>query len=96
MASIAKRPDGRWRARYRDPVGQEISHHFARKVDAQGWLDSVTTAVSTGLYVDPSLSRVRVGDWAHKWLATKTNLNLRPDATTRASVRPTSCRAGAR
>ena len=74
MASIAKRPDGRWRARYRDPVGQEISRHFARKVDAQRWLDSVTTAVSTGLYVDPSLSRVQVGDWAHKWLETKTNL----------------------
>ena len=74
MASIARRPDGRWRARYRDPVGQEISRHFARKVDAQRWLDSVTTAVSTGLYVDPSLSRVRVGDWAHKWLDTKTNL----------------------
>ena len=74
MASIAKRPDGRWRARYRDPVGQEISRHFARKVDAQRWLDSVTIAVSTGLYVDPSLSRVRVGDWAHKWLETKTNL----------------------
>jgi hypothetical protein len=74
VASIAKRPDGRWRARYRDHVGQEISRHFARKVDAQRWLDTVTTAVSTGLYVDPSLSRVRVEDWAHKWLETKTNL----------------------
>ena len=26
------------------------------------------------VYVDPSLSRVRVGDWADKWLETKTNL----------------------
>jgi hypothetical protein len=74
MANIAKRPDGRWRVRYRDHVGREISRHFARKVDAQRWLDSVTTAVSTGLYVDPSSSRVRVEDWAHKWLETKTNL----------------------
>jgi hypothetical protein len=56
MASIANRSDGRWRARYRDPVGQGISRHFVRKVDAQRWLDSVTTAVSTGLYDDPSLS----------------------------------------
>ncbi len=35
MASIAKRPDGRWRARYRDAAGAERSRHFARKVDAQ-------------------------------------------------------------
>ena len=83
MASIAKRPDGRWRARYRDHVGQEISRHFERKVDAQHWLDSVTTAISTGMYVDPLLSRVGVGNWAHKWLEAKTNLNPRPDAATR-------------
>jgi hypothetical protein len=31
MASIAKRPDGRWRARYRDAAGAEHSRHFARK-----------------------------------------------------------------
>ena len=93
MASIAKRPDGRWRARYRDPVGQEISRHFARKVDAQRWLDSVTTAVSTGLYVDPSLSRVRVGDWAHKWLETKTN--LKPSDPTRLREPPSGPRRAA-
>jgi hypothetical protein len=30
MANIAKRPDGRWRARYRDPRGEEHARHFAR------------------------------------------------------------------
>ncbi len=79
MASIAKRADGRWRARYRNEAGKEIARHFARKIDAQRWLDSVTTAVVTGSYVDPSMSRVTVGDWARKWLDTKTNLK----ATTR-------------
>ena len=34
--SIAKRPDGRWRARYRDEAGRERSRHFRRKVDAAG------------------------------------------------------------
>jgi len=48
MASIAKRPDGRWRARYRDDAGREHSKHFARKVDAQRWLDEVTASVVTG------------------------------------------------
>jgi Phage integrase, N-terminal SAM-like domain len=32
------------------------------------------TRLLAGRHVDPSLSRVRVGDWAHKWLETKTNL----------------------
>ena len=40
--SIAKRPNGRWRARYRDDSGKEHSRHFDRKVDAQRWLDEVT------------------------------------------------------
>jgi hypothetical protein len=79
MASIAKRPDGRWRARYRDRTGKEIARHFARKVDAQRWLDEVTTAVANGVYVHPSRSRVTIGEWAYKWLDTKTNLK----ATTR-------------
>jgi len=51
MASVTKRPNGQWRARYRDSAGNEHARHFARKVDAQAWLDSVTTAVQTGSYV---------------------------------------------
>ena len=74
MANIARRGDGRWRARYRDAAGREHSRHYARKVDAQAWLDSVTTAVTTGTYVDPRASRVTVGEWAPRWLATKVNL----------------------
>ncbi len=31
MASIAKRPDGQWRARYRDESGREHSKHFRRQ-----------------------------------------------------------------
>jgi hypothetical protein len=48
MASIAKRSDGKWRARYRDDVGRQHAQHFGRKVDAQRWLDEVTAAVITG------------------------------------------------
>ena len=74
MANIARRPDGRWRARYRDAAGREHSRDFTRKVDAQNWLDSVTTAVTTGTYVDPRLSKITVDTWAPRWLATKVNL----------------------
>lgn len=74
MASIMKRPDGRWRARYRDNVGKEHARHFTRKVDAQSWIDSVTTAVGTGSYVDPTRARVTVAAMAEQWLAGKINL----------------------
>ena len=46
MASIKKRPDGQWRARYRDGTGKEHAKHFDRKVDGQRWLDEQTARVS--------------------------------------------------
>ena len=68
MASIARRDDGRWRARYRDTEGCEHSRHFTRRVDAQAWLDTVTTAVQTGTYSDPKRGQVALDDWARTWL----------------------------
>lgn len=69
MSSIKRRPDGVWRARYRDAAGKEHARHFPRKVDAQRWLDEVTTAVVTGAYVDPKNAKVTVGEWCDTWLA---------------------------
>ena len=58
MANIARRPDGTWRARYRDDGGREHARHFDRKVDAQRWLDEVTHAVHRRAAANPrSLSR---------------------------------------
>ena len=69
MASIKRRPDGQWRARYRDLAGKEHAKHFPRKADAQKWLDQITTAVTTGNYVDPRTARMTVGQWCDTWLA---------------------------
>src|SRR6202022_4525901 len=44
MASIKKRPDGRWRARYRDDDGKEHAHHAPTRAAAQRWLDGQTAA----------------------------------------------------
>lgn len=69
MASIQKRENGRWRARYRDAAGKEHARHFRRKVDAQRWLDEVTTSVVTGTYVDPHSGRLTFGEWFREWSA---------------------------
>jgi integrase len=67
MASVKKRPDGRWRARYRDGSGKEHARHFARKVDAQRWLDEVTASIVTGAYVDPKAGRVTFASYFAEW-----------------------------
>ena len=53
MASITKRPNGRYRARYRDSSGRERTRDFVRKTDGQIWIDTVTAAVHAGTYVGP-------------------------------------------
>lgn len=67
MASIKKRPDGVWRARYRDPSGREHAKHFQRRVDGQRWLDENTTSLVAGVWVDPKAGTVTFEDWYAKW-----------------------------
>jgi len=67
MASIARRPDGRWRPRYRDEAGKEHSRHFDRKSDAQRWLDEVTASVVIGDYVDPDAGKITFRAWFDQW-----------------------------
>lgn len=67
MASIKKRDNGKWRARYRDETGKEHARHFARKTDAQDWLDEVTAAIVTGQYVDPKAGKVTFKTYAESW-----------------------------
>ncbi|WP_432020695.1 tyrosine-type recombinase/integrase [Streptomyces sp. 1222.5] len=67
MASVQKRPNGKWRARYRDEAGKEHARHFGKKVDAQRWLDEVSASVLTGQYVDPRAGRITFRAYAEQW-----------------------------
>jgi hypothetical protein len=67
MASIKQRPDGKWRARYRDPSGKEHAQHFLRKTDAQRWLDETTAAIVTGQYVDPRSGKITFRQRTEQW-----------------------------
>lgn len=68
MASIKKRPDGKYRARYRDEAGKEHARHFDRKTDAQTWLDGQTAALVTGTHVAPKTAKTTVAQWCETWL----------------------------
>ncbi|MGH3556634.1 tyrosine-type recombinase/integrase [Mycobacterium sp.] len=75
----------RWRARYVDGDGREVARGFARKADAQKWLDDVTSTIVTGLYVAPGAGTVTVGQMHEQWLTTHGHLKATTKAT-RASA----------
>jgi len=71
MASVSKLPTGKWRARYYDESGKQHARHFARKTDAQDWLNSVTASVVRGDYVDPRVGRMTLRQYAKGWEASQ-------------------------
>ncbi len=68
MASIKQRPDGVWRARYRDESGREHARHFSTKREGQRWLDEQTAALVSGMHVESARARMTLGEWASTWL----------------------------
>lgn len=58
----------RWRARYVDERGREHSAMFARKVDAQRWLDGQVASVVGGRHVAPADAQLTVSQWCDMWL----------------------------
>jgi len=68
MASIDKRRDGRWRARWREyPGGPQRAQHFARKVDAERFLVDVQHRLLSGTYTPPSAGQITVRAYAADW-----------------------------
>jgi integrase len=70
-----------YRARYRDPGGQERSRVFARRGDALRFLTEIENRKFKGTWTDPTLGRVRFREWLQEWWATTTN--LRPTTAVR-------------
>jgi len=60
------------------------SRTFSRKVDAQRWLAAVESEKTRGDWLDPDLSKITVGVWAHDWLAGQ--VQLKPATQIRYNV----------
>lgn len=67
MASIMRRPNGQWRARYRDPEGRDRARHFSRKADAERWLATIRADIVRGGYIDPAAGRTTFKEYAERW-----------------------------
>jgi hypothetical protein len=73
MASIDKRPNGTWRARWREyPGGPQHARHFPNKVDAERFLVEVGHQILVGAYVNPSAGLVTLDQYATEWLGRRT------------------------
>lgn len=76
----------RWRARYVDDEGREHAKGFARKTDAQKWLDSeVTAKFVAGTYVAPSAGRVTVADVYQSWFSAQAHISAKTAASRRSA-----------
>ncbi len=72
MASVEKRPNGRWRARWREhPGGPQRTRHFVRKIDAEKFLDAIRGDLARGSYVDPDAGRQTFASFADEWAASQ-------------------------
>jgi integrase len=68
VASISKRPNGKWLARWREyPGGPQRSRQFDRKADGERFLTRVESSKLDGSYLDPAAGRVSVCEYAERW-----------------------------
>lgn len=69
MASVDRRPDGRYRARWREyPNGPQKSKTFARKRDAEVFLADLQHRLLAGTYTPPEAGRITLAAYAEEWL----------------------------
>ena len=60
---------GKYRARYRDPLGRVTSSTFERKTDAQRFLAEMETDKSRGTWIDPRHADLPLARWSEEFLA---------------------------
>jgi membrane peptidoglycan carboxypeptidase len=75
--AVDRLPSGRWRGRFTTPDNRRLTASFATKTEADAWLAAQTTDVGRGVWVDPRRGRMTLGEYAHRWLAQRTDLRPR-------------------
>lgn len=70
MGSVKRRPDGKYRARWRGPDGKEHAKHFDKKRDADRFVATMEADKHRGQYVDPT-DRTTVAAYARQWAAAR-------------------------
>lgn len=70
MASIDRRPSGKYLARWREyPGGPQKSRTFTKKADAERFLVEIQHRLLSGTYTPPSAGQMTVAAYAADWMA---------------------------
>jgi integrase len=76
----------RWRARYVDDAGKEVTRAFTRKGDAQRWLDvEIMPKLATGTYVAPKAGVTTVAAVYTSWSASQGHIAAKTAATRKSA-----------
>ncbi len=78
ITNVGTKTSPKYRARYRTPDGASRSKTFARKVDAEQFLATVTVSLSEGSYVDRRDGRITFGEYADAWAAAQPHRETTP------------------
>jgi integrase len=62
----------RWQARWRDETGRQRKKNYERRAEAERFLSGIKADLGRGTYVDPSVGKARLRDYAEGWLAAQT------------------------
>jgi hypothetical protein len=65
---LIERREGKYRARYRDPLGRQRSRTFSRKEDAARFLREQQVDVERGRWIDPRGADMPLAEWAQEFL----------------------------
>ena len=86
MSYVQKR-NGRYRARYRDPLGRITSSTFDLKADAQRFLAEMETDKFRGTWIDPRPhAEVPLAQWSQEFLALARRLSPSTQQTYRRDL----------
>ncbi|GAA1546836.1 site-specific integrase [Dactylosporangium maewongense] len=79
FGSVRKLPSGRFQARYPGPDGvlRKAPETFAKKPEAERYLSLVEAQMIRREWIDPERSKVRLKDYAERWIAQRPNLRPR-------------------
>jgi hypothetical protein len=85
--SYVQERNGRYRARYRDPLGRMTSTTFDHKADAQRFLAEMETDKFRGSWIDPRHAEVPLAQRSQEFLALARRLSPSTQQTYRRDLR---------
>jgi integrase len=79
FGAIRKLPSGRYQARYLGPDGivRKAPQTYATKSEAERYLTLVEAQLMRGEWIDPDRGKIRLQDYAERWIRERANLRPR-------------------